>query len=65
MKDTFILAHFMTFLALCFLGLAFFYYIIKTAVREGVRQAHSELIGLIESEREVERAIYEMEKATK
>lgn len=65
MKDTFILTHYITFLVFCLLGLVFLYYIIKSAVREGVRQAHSEIIGLIEAERDVERAINEMDKATK
>ena len=43
-----------------FLGLALFYYIIKTAVRNGVLQANERLI---ESVREIEKVVYEIRKA--
>jgi len=46
MKDMFILANFLTFLALWFFALALLYYIIKMAVRNGVQQANSGLIDL-------------------
>jgi hypothetical protein len=59
MKDTFILANFLTFLALLFLSLALLYYIIKVAVRNGVDQANA---GLMESVRSIEKAVAELKK---
>lgn len=60
MCDTFFLANFLLFLCLWFLGLALFYYVIKAAVRNGVRQANA---GLIESVRVIEKSVGEIKKA--
>jgi len=57
MKDTFFLPNALLLLCLWFLSLILFYYIIKAAVRNGVRQTHS---GLIESVREIEKSILEI-----
>jgi len=59
MRDTFLLPNTLLFLSFWFLSLALFYYIIKVAVRNGVRQANS---GLIESVREIEKAVSELKK---
>lgn len=60
MHDTFLLPNALLFLCLWFLSLALFYYIIKVAVRSGVRQATA---GMIESVREIEKAVHEIKKA--
>ena len=62
MPNTFLLPNTLLFLCLClwFLSLVLFYYIIKVAVRNGVQQANA---GLIESVREIEKAVHEMNKA--
>ena len=59
MPNTFLLPNTLLFLLLWFLSLVLFYYVIKAAVRNGVRQAHA---GLIESVREIEKALDEMKK---
>ena len=61
MGDTYTLPNTLLFLALWFLGLTLFYFELKVAVRNGVRQANLELI---ESMKALEKSIYEME-ATK
>lgn len=60
MRDTLFLPNFLLFLCIWFLSLALFYYVIKVAVRNGVKQVHS---GLIESVREIERSVEEIKKA--
>lgn len=57
MNDSFALPNFLLFLCIWFLSLALFYYIIKVAVSNGVRQANS---GLIESIREIEKTVFEI-----
>ena len=52
MRDTFLLPN-----IILFLSLALFYYIVKTAVRNGVEQANSRLV---ESVREIEKAVHEI-----
>jgi hypothetical protein len=59
MHDTFLLANSLLFLTFWFLGLALFYYVIKTAVRNGTQQANEKLI---ESVREIEKAVHELKK---
>lgn len=54
MHDTFMTANALLFLCLWLLGLALLYYVIKTAVRNGVEQANARLV---ESVREIERSI--------
>ncbi|TGE35851.1 hypothetical protein E4K67_22285 [Desulfosporosinus fructosivorans] len=61
MRDTFLFPNFILFLILWFLSLALFYYIIKTAVRNGVQQAHA---GLIESVRQIEKDVHEIKLET-
>ncbi|MDR3587818.1 MAG: hypothetical protein P4L59_21285 [Desulfosporosinus sp.] len=60
MGDTYTLPNTLLFLALWFLGLTLFYFEIKVAVRNGVRQANVELI---ESMKALEKSVYEMEAA--
>ena len=60
MRDTFLIPNALLFLSLWFLSLALFYYVIKIAVRNGVHRANS---GLVESVREIEKAVEEMKKA--
>jgi len=57
MHDAFLLPNTLLFLCLWFLSLILLYYLIKMAVRNGVRQANSELI---ESVREIEKSVYEI-----
>jgi|GEM_PF-6369937 hypothetical protein len=59
MHDTFLLANTLTFLVLWFLSLALLYFVIKLAVRNGVEQANERLI---ESVREIEKAVHELKK---
>jgi len=61
MRGTFILANSITVLVLLFLGLTLFYYVVKTAVRNGVLQANEELV---ESERSIERSVLEIKMGT-
>ena len=60
MRDTFLLPNTLLFLSLWFLSLVLFYYIIKVAVCNGVRQANE---SLSESVREIEKAVHEIKKA--
>ena len=60
MRDTFLFPNPLLFLCLWFLSLVLFYYIVKVAVRNGVQQANA---GLLESVREIEKAVHEIKKA--
>ena len=60
MHDAFLLPNALLFLCLGLLSLIILYGITKAAVRNGVREANA---GLIESVREIERAVYEIEKS--
>jgi hypothetical protein len=62
MRETFLFANFITFLVLWFLGLTFFYYVVKTAVRNGVLQANEELV---ESEKAIKRSVIKIKGLTK
>ena len=57
MNDIQLMPNTSVFLILWFLSIALFYYIIKTAVRNGVEQANARLL---ESVREIERSVYEI-----
>jgi multisubunit Na+/H+ antiporter MnhG subunit len=60
MRDTFLIPNITLFLLLWLLSLALFYYIIKAAVRNGVQQVNARLV---ESVREIEKAVHEIKKA--
>jgi hypothetical protein len=62
MRETFFFANFITFLVIWFLGLTFFYYVVKTAVRNGVLQANEELV---ESEKAIKRSVLKIKGLTK
>jgi len=57
MRDTFLIPNALLFLCLWILSLILFYYVIKTAVRNGVEQAISRLT---ESVREIEKSVHEV-----
>ena len=57
MNDILLMPNTSVFLILWFLSIALFYYIIKTAVRNGVEQASARLL---ESVREIEKSVHEI-----
>ena len=57
MKDSLVFLYYIPILLIWFLGLALFYYVIKTAIRNGVKQAN---VGLVESVREIEKSVIEI-----
>ena len=60
MRDSLMQANLIAFLCFWFLGLALLYWIVKTAVRNGVEQANARLL---RSVREIEKSTYELKKA--
>lgn len=48
MKDTLILSNIGLFFVFWFFGLALFYFVIKVAVRNGVREANTDQVRLLE-----------------
>lgn len=59
MKDTLAFTSLVLFLGLWFLGLILFYFIIKVAVRNGVREANAELVRAV---RDIEQRLMEIKK---
>jgi len=62
MHDTLLLPNTLLVLILWFLSVALLYWIIKTAVRNGVEQANARLI---ESVKQIEKDVHELKKETK
>ncbi|EGW39074.1 hypothetical protein [Desulfosporosinus sp. OT] len=61
MHDSFEFTNLLLLFVFWVLGLTIVYFVIKTAVRNGVREAN---VGLFESVRAIEDSVYELKKAS-